>query len=40
MPFEDGYAFIYNRIQEERIHDIYQCGARKVAFGDVLALAA
>ena len=40
MPFEDGYAFIYNRIQEERIHYIYQCGARKVAFGDVLALAA
>lgn len=40
MPFEDGYAFIYNRIQEERIHYIYQCGAKKVAFGDVLALVA
>ena len=40
MSFEDGYAFIYNRIQEERIHYIYQCGARKVVFGDVLALVA
>ncbi len=28
--FEDGYAFIYSGIQEERLRYIYQCGARHV----------
>lgn len=30
--FEDGYAYIYNRIQEERIRFAYQSGARHVQF--------
>ena len=37
MSFEDGYMFFYNRIQEERIHYIYECGARNITFKDVLA---
>ncbi len=40
MPFEDGYAFIFRRIQEERIRYIYQCGVRHVHFEEILALAA
>lgn len=40
MPFEDGYAFIHNQIQKERLHFIYQCGARNILFDDVLALVA
>ena len=40
MPFEDGYAYIYNHIQEERLRFIYQCGAKHVPFEDVLALVA
>lgn len=40
MSFEDGYACIYNQIQKERLHFIYQCGARHIIFDDVLALVA
>ena len=40
VPFEDGYAYIYNHIQEERLRFIYQCGARHVLFEEVLALVA
>ena len=40
MSFEDGYACIYNQIQKERLHFIYQCGARHIVFDDVLALVA
>ena len=40
MSFEDGYAYIYSHIQEERLHFIYQCGARHVLFEEVLALVA
>ena len=40
MPFEDGYAYIQNQIQKERLHFIYQCGARNILFDEVLALAA
>ncbi|MCI9335912.1 MAG: transposase [Lachnospiraceae bacterium] len=32
MSFEDGYAYIYSHIQEERLRFIYQCGARQVLF--------
>ena len=39
MSFEDGYAFINSRIQEERIRYIYQCGAKHILFEEVLALA-
>ncbi len=38
--FEDGYAYIYSHIQEERLRFIYQCGARHVHFEEVLALVA
>ena len=38
MSFEDGYAYIYSHIQEERLRFIYQCGARHVLFEDILAL--
>lgn len=38
--FEDGYTFFYNRIREERIYYIYQCGARNIAFKDVWAMVA
>lgn len=40
MSFEDGYAFICNRIQTERISYIYQCGTKHVRFEDVLTLVA
>ena len=40
MSFEDGYAYIYSHIQEERLHFIYQCGARHVLFEDIFALVA
>lgn len=40
MPFEDGYAYIYSHIQEERLCFIYQCGARLMLFEEVLALVA
>lgn len=40
MPFEDGYAYIHSHIQEERIQFIYQCGARQIAFEQVIALVA
>jgi hypothetical protein len=40
MSFEDGYAYIYGRIQEDRLRFIYQCGARHVLFEEVLALVA
>lgn len=40
MCFEDGYAYIHNHIQEERLRFIYQCGVRHVLFEDVLALVA
>lgn len=40
MSFEDGYAFIYDRIQEGRLRYIYQCGAKHIRFEDVLALVA
>ena len=40
MPFEDGYACIHDQIQKERLHFIYQCGARHILFDDVLALVA
>lgn len=35
--FEDGYTWFHNRIQEERIGYIYQCGVKRVLFSDVLA---
>ena len=38
MSFEDGYAYMNNHIQEERLHFLYQCGVRHVPFEDVLAL--
>ena len=37
---EDGYAYIQNQIQKERLHFIYQCGVRHILFDDVLALVA
>ncbi len=40
MSFEDGYAYIYSHIQEERIHFVYQCGARHIGFEQVIALVA
>ncbi len=40
MSFEEGYAYIYNHIEKERLQFIYQCGARHVLFEDVLALVA
>ena len=40
MSFEEGYAYIYSHIQEERLRFIYQCGARHVLFEEVLALVA
>lgn len=40
MPFEDGYAFIHSRIQEERLHYIYQCGVKRIHFEEVLAMVA
>lgn len=38
MSFEDGYAFIYSHIQEERFRFICQYVARHALFEDVLAL--
>ena len=38
MSFEDGYAYIYSHIQEERIRFVYQCGARHIGFEQVIAL--
>ena len=40
MSFEDGYAFIASRIQEERLRYIYQCGMRRICFEEILALVA
>ena len=40
MPFEDGYAYIYSHIQEERLRFIYQCGVRHILFEEVLTLVA
>lgn len=40
MSFEDGYAYIYSHIQEERVRFIYQCGTRHIHFEEVLALVA
>ena len=40
MSFEDGYAYIYRHIQEERLRFIYQCGAKHMSFEEVLALVA
>ena len=40
QPFEDGHAYFHNRIIEERISYIYQCGANHIRFADVLALVA
>lgn len=40
MFFRDGYAYLYSHIQEERLHFIYQCGARHIPFEKVLALVA
>ena len=40
MSFEDGYAYIYGHIQEERIRFIYQCGVKHALFKEVLALEA
>lgn len=40
MSFEDGYAYIHNQIQKERLYFIYQCGSRHILFDDVLALVA
>lgn len=39
-PFEDGYAFFRQKIQEERIEYLYQCGVRHVPLEEVLALVA
>lgn len=38
MSFEDGHAYIYSHIQEERLRFIYQCGARHVLFEEILTL--
>ena len=40
MSFEDGYAYIYSHIQEERVRFVYQCGARHIGFEQVIALVA
>ena len=40
MSFEDGYAYIYSHIQEERVRFVYQCGARRIGFEQVIALVA
>ena len=40
MSFEDGYAYIYSCIQKERLHFIYQCGAKHILFKDVLSMVA
>ncbi len=40
MSFGDGYSCIYSQIQRERIHFIYQFGARHILFDEVLALTA
>ncbi|MCI9487021.1 MAG: hypothetical protein HFI64_08635 [Lachnospiraceae bacterium] len=40
VSFEDGYAYFYRRLQEERIADVYQCGKKQIPLADVLALVA
>ncbi len=39
-PFEDGYSFFRQKIQEERVEYLYQCGVRHIPLEDVLALIA
>ncbi len=39
-PFEDGYSFFRQNIQEERIEYLYRCGVRRIPLEEVLALAA
>lgn len=39
-PFEDGYCFSQQKIQEERIEYLYQCGVRRIPLEEVLALVA
>ena len=36
--FEAGYAFFQNRIREEQVTFIYQCGKHRVPLEDILAL--
>ena len=40
VSFEDGYAYFYRRLQEERIAYVYQCGKKQIPLADVLALVA
>lgn len=40
VSFEDGYAYFYRRLQEERIAYVYQCGKKQIPLADVLALIA
>ena len=40
VSFEDGYAYFYRRLQEERIAYVYQCGKKQIPFADVLELVA
>ena len=37
--FKAGYVFFQNRIREEQVTFIYQCGSHQVPLEDVLALA-
>lgn len=36
--FEEGYAYLSKKIQEEQIKYLYNCGVRKIPFSEVLAL--
>lgn len=40
FSFEEGYAYFYRSLQEERITYVYQCGKKQVPLANVLALAA
>lgn len=40
LSFEGGHTYFHDKIQEERISYIYQCGVRHVPLADVLALVA
>lgn len=40
FSFEEGYAYFYRSLQEERITYVYQCGKKQVPLANVLALVA
>ena len=40
FSFEEGYAYFYRSLQEERITYVYQCGKKQIPLANVLALVA